>query len=305
MALDWSRGEFQLRDIAGRAPINHLQRFCTSPHTRDLFDICVGAIVLTVLFIGVAGLSAWWNWPDPAKLGPELTVAFVTAMLGVVSWSYQAANARFGAADLFAGEIGALCRISAVAEIMSNYARLYRAGETPPGPPDGANDYFAVFNNNAKDMEVLDGDVVGATTQFYANIKIFQDCLRRPAAPDANVRGQQQLATMYYGFLAFESARLALAALIDDRDRCEEAILSAMMSELPAYFFLYRELCDCTDDVRWHRIAARFKGYRRLIREIGDNPPQTRCVADLARPVVAMWREFEAANRPVVAHAAE
>ena len=166
MGLDWSRGEFQLRDIAGRAPINHLQRFCTSPHTRDLYDICVGAIVLTVFFIGVAGLSAWWNWPDPAKLGPELTVAFVTAMLGVVSWSYQAANARFGAADLFAGEIGALCRISAVAEIMSNYARLYRAGETPPGPPDGANDYFAVFNNNAKDMEVLDGDVVGATTQF-------------------------------------------------------------------------------------------------------------------------------------------
>jgi len=305
MGLDWSRGEFQLRDIAGRAPINHLRRFCTSPHTRDLYNICVGAIVLTVAFVVVAILGALSVLPDSGKLGLELMVAFVTAMLGVVSWSYQAANARFGAADLFAGEIGALCRISAVAEIMSNYARLYRAGENPPGPPESGNDYFAVFNNNAKDMEVLDGDVVGAVTQFYANIKIFQDCLRRPAAADPKVRRQQQLATMYYGFLAFESARLALAALIDDRDRCQEAILSAMMSELPAYFFLYRELCDRTDDVRWHRVAARFKGYRRLIQEIGDNPPQTLCVADLARPVVAMWRDFEATKRPVVAQAAE
>lgn len=304
MDFDWSRGDFQLRDIAGRAPINHLQRFCTSPHTRDLFDICCGAIVLIVAFVVVAILGAMKVLPDVGKLGLELGVAFVAAMLGVVSWSYQAANARFGAADLFAGEIGALCRITAIAEIMNNYARLYRAGESPPAPVESTNDYFAVFNNNARDMEVLDGDVVGAVTQFYANIKIFQDCLRRPSPADANVRQQQQLATMYYGFLAFESARLALAALIDDRDRCEEAILTAMLSELPAYFFLYRELCDCTDDVRWRRVAARVEGYRRLIREIADNPPRTQSVADLARPVVAMWREFEAPHPPVVAQAA-
>ena len=305
MDLDWSRGEFQLRDIAGRAPINHLQRFCTSPHTRDLYNICCGAIVLIVVFVIVAILGAMKVFPDVGKLGLELTVAFVAAMLGVVSWSYQAANARFGAADLFAGEIGALCRITAVADIVNSYAELYQAGASPPAPVEKTNDYFAVFNNNARDMEVLDGDVVGAVTQFYANIKVFQDCLRRPAAADARVRRQQQLTTMYYGFLAFESARLALAALIDDRDRCEEAILTAMMSELPAYVFLYRELCDCADDVRWRRIASRFDGYRRLIREIADNPPQTRCVGDLARPVVAMWREFETANRPVVAQAAE
>ena len=303
--VDWSRGAFQL-GIAGRAPINHVQRFRTSPHTQDLYNICRGAIALTAVVVIVTILGAAKVLPDAGKLGLELMVAFATAMLGVVSWSYQAANARFGAADLFAGEIGALCRIAAVAELMTNYTRLYRAGESPPAMADSTNDYFAVFNNNAKDVEVLDGDVVGAVSQFYVNMKIFQDCLLRgPSAADASVRKQQQLATMYYGFLAFESARLALAALIDDRDRCEEAILMAMMSELPGYFFLYDELHDRTYDVRWQRIAARRDGYRRLIQEIDDHPPRTPCVAALGHSVVAMWHDFAAENHSVEVHAAQ
>jgi hypothetical protein len=235
----------------------------------------------------------------------------ITGVLGIIGWSYQSATTRFGVADLFAGEISALCRIAAVGEIMHQYAKRYYAGENQPSLPNTTTDYFAVFNNDSKDMEVLDGDVVGAVTQFYANIKVFQDCLHRPVAPaaDAKLCRMQQLTTIYYGFLAFESARLAMAVLIDDCERSEEGILTAMMSELPAYFFLYGELLQQVDDLRWQRIASRLDGYRRLLRAIDQDPPQGKAGSDLARRVIGMWREFEPRIQPpqdrLAAHAAE
>lgn len=309
--MDWSQGKFHL-EVGGRAPINHLSRFCTSGHTRDLFVICCGA---AVLIIGIGEMSVYsLSTPDQntgARLSPELGVPLITAILGIIGWAYQAANARFGVADLFAGEIGALCRIAAISDVMNQYAKRYYAGETPPAPANTSTDYFAVFNNNSKDMEVLDGDVVGAVTQFYANIKVFQDCARHPMAHsvDATQSRTQQLTTIYYGFLAFESGRLALAALIDDRERSEEAILTAMLSELPGYFFLYGELSQQPDDLRWHRIHARLEGYRGLLPAIEKNPPRSGGGTELAQPVIEMWHGFESQSHlpqhPPAAHAAE
>lgn len=292
--MDWSQGDFHL-EVAGRSPISHLRRFCVSAHTRDLFVICCGSIVLIVAFAEMSAYSLFAAEKGGAGLPTEWGAVLITGVLGIIGWSYQSANTRFGVADLFAGEIGALCRIAAVGEIMRQFAKRYYAGENQPSPPNTTTDYFAVFNNNSKDMEVLDGDVVGAVTQFYGNIKVFQDCLHRPAPPaaDAKLYRTQQLTTIYYGFLAFESARLAMAVLIDDRERCEEGILTAMMSELPAYSFLYGELFQQLDDLRWHRIASRLDGYRRLLGAIDENPPHGKAGSDLARRVIEMWREFE------------
>ena len=314
--MDWSQGKFHL-EVAGRSSLSHFRRFCTSGHTRDLFVICCGAVVLIAAFVGL------WAYPlfapesplfAPEKGGMGLPTEWggllITAVLGIIGWSYQSANTRFGVADLFAGEIGALCRIAAVGGIMEQFAKRYYAGECQSPPASTSNDYFAVFNNNSKDMEVLDGDVVGAVTQFYANIKIFQDCLHQPAPPGADPKlcRVQQLTAIYYGFLAFESARLAMAALVDDRERSEEGILTAMLSELPAYFLLYGELLQREDDVRWQRIAARRNGYCQLIEAIEQDPPRRGLGADLADRVTRMWRDFEAHSREpqdLLPHAAE
>jgi hypothetical protein len=308
--MDWSRGKFHL-EVAGRSPISHLWRFCVSAHTRDLFVICCGAIALIVVFAEMSAYSLFALKKGDPGLPPEWGAGLITLILGIIGWTYQSANTRFGVADLFAGEIGALCRIAAVGEIMAQFAKRYRAGEIPSPPANTTTDYFAVFNSNSKDMEVLDGDVVGAVTQFYANIKVFQDCLHRPVAHAADTKlcRNQQLTTIYYGFLAFESARLAMAVLIDDRERSEEGILTAMISELPAYFLLYGELFQQVDDLRWHRIASRLEGYRRLLRAIGENPPHAKPGSDLSRRVIEMWRDFESRIQPpqnrLAAHAAE
>jgi hypothetical protein len=296
--MDWSQGKFHL-EVAGRSSLSHLSRFCISGHTRDLLVICCVAIAL---IIGVADMSAYSLQPAEkggARIPAEWGMSLITLLLGIIGWSCQSANTRFGVADLFAGEIGALCRIAAVGGIMDQFVRRYYAGESPPPPANTGTDYFAVFNSNSKELEVLDGDVVGAVTQFYANIKIFQDCLRRPVAAtdDAKLCRAQRLTAIYYGFLAFESARLAMAVLIDDRERSEEGILSAMLSELPAYFLLYGELFQQVEDVRWHRIADRLDGYRRLIAAIERELPRSRLGADLAGRVTRIWKEFESASQ--------
>src|SRR5260221_2092896 len=170
--MDWSQGKFHL-EVGGRAPINHLSRFFMSGHTRDLFVICC---VAAVLILGIGEMSVYSLWtPEQktgARLSPDLGVPLVTAILGIIGWADQAANTRFSVAEPFACGIGALCRIAAISDIINQYAKRYYAGETPPAPANTSTDYFAVFNNNSKDMEVLDGDVVGAVTQFYANIKV-------------------------------------------------------------------------------------------------------------------------------------
>src|SRR5271166_4211754 len=102
-SMDWSKGKFQLIEIAKRRPINHFARFCTSPHTRDLFFISICTMLLGVFVI-------YQLWKTDAAVFSALSGGIVAAMLGAVGWAYQAGNVRFGAADLFAGEIAGLCR---------------------------------------------------------------------------------------------------------------------------------------------------------------------------------------------------
>jgi hypothetical protein len=268
IAMDWSDSAFQLYKVSDRLPIDHFHRFRTSNHSRDLYYLCLIAILLVAIFISISIIY---------KVKMELFVAIITALFGVLSWTYQAANTRFGAADLFAGEIAALCRIAAVADIMSSLAKQYCIGVMPAPPASQTTEYFIAYNNNAKDMEALDGDVVESVAQFYVNMKVFRDVLRQPTnARDAAEIKERQLTAIYYGFLAFESARIGLAVLIDDRQRSREAILAAMRSELPAYVLLYSELRRRPHDLRWSFISARLPKYRILLKEIRDNLPAGR-----------------------------
>jgi hypothetical protein len=109
-----------------------------------------------------------------------------------VAWAYQTASARLGVVDLFACEISTLCRVGTLFDIGKRYVEQY---DTPPPEKRGANDkrpagsasfvsqedYFPVFSNNARDLQVLEASVVNNITAFYTYMKAMRDSLRKLA----------------------------------------------------------------------------------------------------------------------------
>jgi hypothetical protein len=217
----------------------HLGRFCVSGHCRDLFGIAVLATLAALFGAKIAELVLS-VWGSPHQAVPGLLQSFLigvpastdtlvlqagllTVAGGIVSWAYQAANTRFGVVDIFAAEIATLCRVAAVSEFIPHYIELYDKQRQFP-VINAPRDYLAVFNNNACDLEVLDGDVARFVTQFYVHMKAMQDSVSRGADPQEN-----QLAALnviYNAFLAFESARQALAVLTDNRAERQEYLLT-------------------------------------------------------------------------------
>jgi hypothetical protein len=282
---DWSRPSHHIGGNPQRF-FSHLRRFLRSPHSRDLLVIGGGAAV-------AAFLLAIYMIPAVAKLvggdmPVEFTVAAVGVALGVVGWAYQAANTRFGVADLFAAEIVTLCRVASVADFMPRYIRLFSGGAKFP-PFASSQDYLVVFDNNAKDLEVLDGDVVRFVTQFYVYMKALEDTLGKGADPENAGWRESALTIIYNAFLAFESARQAITVLLDDSRERKEYVLTALLSEMPAYLLLLKEIPD-NDSLRRQRIESRRDAYGRLIDDIQADlnkiePP----ARDFADRIVRLW----------------
>jgi hypothetical protein len=175
-------------------------------------------------------------------------------------------------------------------------------------------DYFVIFHNNSKDLEILDGNSVNWVTEFYVYFKAMQDTLSNVATPDHGAdsstdRCEQYKAwlanVIYMAFLAFESGRHALMQLIDDKDLRRQAVLAALSNELPAYLHLRQALASSPneDDIRAKRIRGRDEGYRCLMKQIGDlAEDQSRTdlagirIRDLAKEITAKWAEAESIN---------
>lgn len=298
---DWSEPR---RHIGGEPQglISHVKRFRRSTHTRDLFVIAVCAVIVAVFFmVSVMALivdhftqSKILDFLDDG-INPELRVAFLGAALAVIGWAYQAGNTRFGVADLFAAEIVTICRVAAVADFMPRYVRLFDAHAKFP-PYKTGKDYTVAFDQNVKDLEVLDGDVVRFVTQFYIYLKALQDTLERGADPESAAWRESALTVIYNAFLAFESARQAITVLSDAAHERKQYVLTTLLSEIPAYLLLLEALGD-TDGLRKQRIESRRETYDRLIEEIradfskGEQPDLTidKSDRDFARIIVRMW----------------
>jgi hypothetical protein len=260
---DWSASRHHIGRWSKGVP-PHLYRFVwLSPHCHDLRLISILALGFAALFTHRVNDGFVWCIDELDTLVPpisavgsyckaalrelpqiadgKLGVPLLGGALAVVGWAYQAANTRFGVADLFAAEIATLCRAAASAEFLPRYILLYRQKSKFPSV-ESPRDYFSVFNNNAKDLEALDGDVARYTTQFYVHMKALMDALGRTVDPGIGEDRwrEQALSVIYDAFLAFESGRQALTVLMDDRHDRMEYVLTVMLSELPAYLLL----CD-------------------------------------------------------------
>jgi hypothetical protein len=316
-ASDWSRPSYHIgrpqQDIW-----SHFKRFMwRSSHCGDLRVIAVFAVGFgLLLFRTVDGeivssmnwLGSTLPWFQPAEqvcanlvtelegLDLTLRVAALGGALTVIGWAYQAANIRFGVADAFAAEIATLCRVAAINDFMPKYIELCEKPGEIPGIAT-PRDYLSFFNSNAKDLEVLDGDVARFVTQFYVHMKALQDTLNKGVRANDPDHG---LMLIYAALLAFESARQALAVLMDDRLERQEYILTAMLSEVPAYLLLYRNRKRLSS-LRRARIKDRFREDFKLIETIRErqlesgNTRTERTVRTLSAQVLGLWEAgFEA-----------
>ena len=315
LTTDWSHPR---EHIAGRRKgfLAHLGRFCTSRHSRDLFGIALLAALSALFGAQLAGTMLTLSQsivdlllsppPPPAPTlfqtlfarAPSdggtlaLQAGLLTIAGGIISWAYQSANVRFGVADLFAAEIATLCRIAAVGEFLPRYIALYVSQEKFP-TSNPSRDYLAVFNGNAKDLELLDGDVARFVAQFYVSMKALQDTINRAAdCNDGLERWRENALTVIYNaFLAFESARQALAVLMDDKVDRREYVLTAMLSELPAYFLLFDQT-GYQDPLRAQRLRARLDKYRDMMRLIHADLDRRRLQSpsdDFAGQLLRWW----------------
>jgi len=224
-------------------------------------------------------------------------LTFFTPVLAVfgalVAWAYQTGSARLGIVDLFACEIGTICRVAAVADSATQFvARFYqgppteanrlRARRPLPIKFDSEENYFTVFESSASELESLEAEVVTNITAFYTYMKVVRDSLRALADTSAQpaelngAAGPGQCVgpwhravrdVLYMLFLAMESARGAVGDLIEYEPNEAEITVVILISELEAYRFLCSQYPD-ENETHHQRIALRETEYRQLVPEL-------------------------------------
>jgi hypothetical protein len=265
-------------------------RLMHSQHVRDLRVIVYGAFGLLVILPGIAIATApkhlgFWGFIEPENfIGPELAVFGL-----VVAWAYQVGSARLGVVDLFACEISTLCRVAAVVGAAQKLIENFSQG--PPSSeshlPAASNftsqeNYFPVFESNARDLQALDANVVINITAFYTYMKATRDSLRKLAETkpdsadlDSTSNGVQAAGpwhkearnAVYLLFLGLESGRHAISALVEFEPEKTEHTMVVLLSELDAYKFLRYQFQDAKD-IFHKRIKLRIPVFRKLMRDL-------------------------------------
>ncbi len=255
--------------------------------------IMVGASLLAIAFcLQREVMSNWkeveashssWMWVRLGFAAIADSGAFIGAVgaigCGVLAWTYQTGSARLGVVDLFACEIATLCRVAAVVDMVPHYTELFRRGPAPAEPrlldPEPSEEtrftsqesYFPVFESSVKDLQLLEAEVVDTVTAFYTYMKVMRDSLRRLAQtrqPPLNGGGHDEwhravCNVVYMQFLALESARKAIAQLVEFEPTRAENTFTVLLNELLAYAFLREQF---RGDLRHRLLEAREHYYR-------------------------------------------
>ena len=231
----------------------------------------------------------FWRWVRVVLSAVADTGTFVGAVgavgCGVLAWTYQTGSSRLGVVDLFACEIATLCRVAAVVDMVPRYIRLYETGPQAVQARDIDGDmpadsgrftsqesYFPVFDSSVKDLQQLEAHVVDNVTAFYTYMKVMRDSLRKladmNAAPGGRGNDEWHRAVcnvIYMQFLALESARKAIADLVEFEPTKAENTFTILLSELVAYAFLRQRF---EGQLKQRLLEAREGQYRRDIPEL-------------------------------------
>jgi hypothetical protein len=226
----------------------------------------------------------------------------VLAVFGAtLAWAYQVGNARLGVVDLFACEISTLCRIATVVDTVRRYVDMFDQGppaepadsggpRVPAHPFTSQENYFPVFDSNTRDLQMLEARVVINITAFYTYMKVVRDSLRTLAevraqaaqlgspsnkAPASGPWHEAVRNIVYMLFLGLESARHAIADLVEFEPEEAERTMVILISELEAYRFLCSQFTD-EQDIRHQRIVLRDPEYRYVVPKLRDSVKEGR-----------------------------
>jgi len=259
-----------------------IYRFFRSKHVVDLkvfavFAMTLGAGAFLVLalkagfyFLPLFNLSPWHTLEEVVD-GLQKDAGKVVGLTGVVVvWAYRSACTRLGVVDLFACEIGTLCRVGTLFGIGRKYVAQYDAGPpTSKGADKGTapdtgfvsqEEYFPVFENNTHDLQLLEATVVNNITEFYTYMKATRDALRRLGEIPPDAWHGAMCNVIYLVFLAYESGRKAINDLVEYEPVAAESKIVILLTELDTYAFLIRHFP--TDDLRYKRLKLREPEYR-------------------------------------------
>jgi hypothetical protein len=170
--------------------------------------------------------------------------------------------------------------------------------------------YFPIFENNSSDLESLEALVVGYITEYYTYMKSARDLQRIFASLNASQAAQSSAGALhdatqaaaqheavadiiYVVFLGYESARKAIADLIEFQPTRDENIIVILMTELVCFSFLCEYLKQ--DSLRFTRLQLREFGCEKVYRElIGSvNAPHNNENEEYWRPVQRMIPELQ------------
>jgi uncharacterized protein (DUF486 family) len=218
-------------------------RLMNSAHVADLQLIFVVTCFLIV--VGPIFVTIWHKWVDTVSvIGSATLISGILGVgCGVMAWIYQTGSARLGIVDLFACEITTICRVITIAETAPHYVTLYRDPPSLPLSFSSQEQYSPVFENNSKDLEVLEARVVGRITEFYTYLKALRDYLRllsaieKPSGEPDRWRAQLK-SVIYMLFLMLESARNSVDRLIEYWPERAQNTIIILLSEMALYSLL-------------------------------------------------------------------
>jgi len=262
-------------------------RLLWSEHVRDLRWVVSVTAWGVILMLAIVVYAFRANIVD----SPVVPIGTLLAALGgVIAWCYKAGNARLGIVDLFACEIGTLCRICTIVGMADNCIAAYgsEAGQNQPGEGKqlaalrepyshfaSEEHYTPVFDANAKELQVLSVKTLTNITGFYTYWKATRDSFRRlsrTSSPDTPIETKERswargmVYLIYMQFLAFESARKAIRDLVEFEPNRAENTIVILLSELPAYHFLLKHFRP--EDVQHVRLELRRQQYETAIADV-------------------------------------
>jgi hypothetical protein len=193
-------------DLSRAESASTLFRFFRSKHVMDLKLICAVALCVLIVHFVLVFAFGWANWGVPKTIPQQQTpleplglrdaanafFSFVIQYIGpavpiygiIIGWAYQSASKRLGIIDLFACEISTVCRVGTMFDIGKHYIRDYdapgkRLQWIGSGKFVSEENYFPVFDNNSRDLQLLEAAVVENITQFYTYMKALRDLRRK------------------------------------------------------------------------------------------------------------------------------
>jgi hypothetical protein len=266
-------------------------RLLASQHVADLRLIFLCTFWMAVALVVVALIESAF-----AGQGFTMVGAVIAAAGAVMAWCYQAGSSRLGVVDLFGCEIATICRVCTVVDLVPRTINAYafiksdmKSGSGSAGPTIGAampiesislnleskESYEPVFDNNTRDLQVLDAPVVINVTQFYTYLKSMRDTWRKAGQSST---AEHRLAALrdvvYMQFLGFESARAAVHALIEYEPHEVDCTMIILLSEIPALAFLLENFS--VDDFRHQRLLQRLCHYELILQTVKNRVTEKR-----------------------------